>query len=125
VSAPWRWWPFCRVALGWHSRRLRLFSCIARSCRRRIHHLLAYALLAILIGAAAVISRRAERLARGAASAPTPAYSENIHSFFQGWQDPALQGPGSAARGDADRARADPLQLIAIALISGFIVGRN
>lgn len=86
----------------------------------------AYALLAILIGAAAMICRRAERLARGAASASTPASSENIHSFFQG-----LAGAGAPKGREALLAAMQigreltPLQLIAIALISGFIVGRK
>ena len=86
----------------------------------------AYALLAILIGAAAMIRRRAERLPRGAVSAPTPAPSENIHSFFQGL-------PGAGAPKDREALLAAmqigrelaPLQLLAIALISGFIVGRK
>jgi len=86
----------------------------------------AYALLAILIGAAAMIRRRAERLACGAASAPTPAPSENIHSFFQG-----LAGAGAPKDREALLAAMQigreltPLQLLAIALISGFIVGRK
>jgi hypothetical protein len=86
----------------------------------------AYALLAILIGAVAMIRRRAERLARGAESAPTPASSENIHSFFQG-----LAGAGAPKDREALLAAMQigreltPLQLIAIALISGFIVGRK
>jgi len=86
----------------------------------------AYALLAILIGAGAMIRRRAERLARDAASAATPGSSENIHSFFQG-----LAGAGAPKDREALLAAMQigreltPLQLIAIALISGFIVGRK
>jgi hypothetical protein len=65
-------------------------------------------------------------LARGAASAPTPAPSESIHSFFQG-----LAGAGAPKDREALLAAMQigreltPLQLLAIALISGFIVGRK
>lgn len=54
----------------------------------------AYVVLAILTGAVAMICRRADRLACGAASAPPPAPSENVDLFFRVWLMPALHRTG-------------------------------
>ena len=87
---------------------------------------LAYALLAILIGTAALIRRRAERLARSAASAPTPAASGNIDSLFQSMAEAAAPQDRQALLAALELGRGlSPLQLITIALIGGFIVGRK
>jgi hypothetical protein len=86
----------------------------------------AYALLAILIGVIAMLRRRTKPLVRIAASAPPPAASDNIHSLFQ-----SLAGAGAPQDREAllaamQLARAlSPLQLLATALIGGFIAGRK
>ncbi len=86
----------------------------------------AYVLLAILTGAVAMIRRRVERLARGAASAPPPAPSENIDSFFQSMADVGAPQDRQALLAALQLGRGlSPLQLITIALIGGFIVGRK
>jgi hypothetical protein len=86
----------------------------------------AYALLAILIGAVAMIRRRAERLVRSAASAPTPAASQNIDSFFQSMAEVGAPQDRQALLAALQLGRGlSPLQLITIALVGGFIVGRK